>query len=1002
MSNISRFNSHQLIDNRQIRVFLSSTFADMQAERSALVKTFEKLKIDANRRNVNLSLLDLRWGVTDEEARTGKVVSVCLNEIEHSHPFFIGLLGNHYGTSPKKTELDINPELKERYPWIEKDINNELSLTEIEIQYGVLRNNSDIDAAFFIKKSDLPDDNPRLTKLKSKIRKQDRYPVEHYSNVEELCEKVESAVLQFMNKHFPEMEVSAIERLRNVHRAYINSRHANYLERQPYFDIIDDFIRSDESHLVFTGESGIGKSALLANWIKKNEHNLDFNLFYHFVGNSFADSNCYNILSHLCDEISCFYDIGNNENTQETIEGKARRLVDFVASCEKPLVVILDGINQIATTANEKLLLWIPDANTNVKFIFSTLREDETMNSFQCRGYHVETVLPLNKDERTRFVELYLSDVGKHLDANQLQRIVDDPENKNTLVLKTLLDELICFGIHEKLNERIDYYLSPPSSLDFFDRVLQRMEEDYSAEQDLVRHALALIAVSEEGLSEDELLSILNCRRLEWHLFYCAFFNHFVTRNGLITFSHQFMTKAVENRYHTNNLKDSCPYRHEIVNYFIDNSHDNRRISELAHQYFNLSDLDNLYDLLVDFDIFDNSNNIDYILLSKYWKMLIAAFPGKFQILSYLDIPAEQNPETAAKYNSIANFVKDFIADYSAALKYYTKALLILEKEPIKDYPGINTCYNNIGAVHNSNGDYFKALEYYIKALKIIGKSFGKKYSDEKYFATINTYNNIASSDFYLGEYSIALEYYLGALDIYMKAFGKDHSDIAASLYINIGCVYGHIGKYSEALEYYSKALVIDRIRFPKDHPSIAKLYNNIGLVYGNQKDYTTALDYYFRALEIFKKNFGEIHPESATTYNNIGTIYSAQGECSKALECYFKVLEIKEKILEKDHLGMATVYNNIGLVYSELFEYTKAFDNFIKALEIQASNDEINPSKVATTYYNIACLFYKQGDFQTAQKYSEKALQLFKTKMEENHPTAVQIKQFLDYVKLK
>ena len=97
---ISRFDSRRLIDNREMRIFLSSTFSDMQQEREALIKTFQSLKIEAIRRNVTLSVLDLRWGVTDDEARSGKVLSVCLEEIEHSHPFFIGLLGSCYGSSP--------------------------------------------------------------------------------------------------------------------------------------------------------------------------------------------------------------------------------------------------------------------------------------------------------------------------------------------------------------------------------------------------------------------------------------------------------------------------------------------------------------------------------------------------------------------------------------------------------------------------------------------------------------------------------------------------------------------------------------------------------------------------------------------------------------------------------------------------------------------------------------------------------------------------------------
>ena len=101
----SRFDSKTAFENRQIRIFLSSTFSDMQKERDALVKTFNSLKLEANKRNVTLSVVDLRWGVTEEEARTGKVISVCLNEIEHSHPFFIGMLGSRYGYAPDLSEL---------------------------------------------------------------------------------------------------------------------------------------------------------------------------------------------------------------------------------------------------------------------------------------------------------------------------------------------------------------------------------------------------------------------------------------------------------------------------------------------------------------------------------------------------------------------------------------------------------------------------------------------------------------------------------------------------------------------------------------------------------------------------------------------------------------------------------------------------------------------------------------------------------------------------------
>ena len=84
---------NNLIENRQIRVFISSTFQDMQDERDYLMKrTFPKLRKLAAERDVTLTELDLRWGITEEEAESGKVVEICLCEIENSVPFFIGII----------------------------------------------------------------------------------------------------------------------------------------------------------------------------------------------------------------------------------------------------------------------------------------------------------------------------------------------------------------------------------------------------------------------------------------------------------------------------------------------------------------------------------------------------------------------------------------------------------------------------------------------------------------------------------------------------------------------------------------------------------------------------------------------------------------------------------------------------------------------------------------------------------------------------------------------
>ena len=78
---------------RVIRVFVSSTFRDMQEERDYLVKfVFPELRNLCERRGVVWGEVDLRWGVIDEQKAEGKVLSICLEEIKRCRPCFMVLL----------------------------------------------------------------------------------------------------------------------------------------------------------------------------------------------------------------------------------------------------------------------------------------------------------------------------------------------------------------------------------------------------------------------------------------------------------------------------------------------------------------------------------------------------------------------------------------------------------------------------------------------------------------------------------------------------------------------------------------------------------------------------------------------------------------------------------------------------------------------------------------------------------------------------------------------
>jgi len=71
--------------NRQIRVFISSTFLDMLAERDELMtQTWPALRKVCRERQVELVEVDLRWGIPEEQSTRKETLKLCLHEIHHN------------------------------------------------------------------------------------------------------------------------------------------------------------------------------------------------------------------------------------------------------------------------------------------------------------------------------------------------------------------------------------------------------------------------------------------------------------------------------------------------------------------------------------------------------------------------------------------------------------------------------------------------------------------------------------------------------------------------------------------------------------------------------------------------------------------------------------------------------------------------------------------------------------------------------------------------------
>ncbi len=98
-------------DSRTFRLFVSSTFSDLKAERNALQDhVFPRLKRLCLLNGCRFQDIDLRWGVSEEAGLDQRTMRICLQEVERCRrttpkPNFLILLGDRYGWCPLPYEI---------------------------------------------------------------------------------------------------------------------------------------------------------------------------------------------------------------------------------------------------------------------------------------------------------------------------------------------------------------------------------------------------------------------------------------------------------------------------------------------------------------------------------------------------------------------------------------------------------------------------------------------------------------------------------------------------------------------------------------------------------------------------------------------------------------------------------------------------------------------------------------------------------------------------------
>ena len=532
-----------------VRVFISSTFLDMHAERDYLVRfVFPRLREELLKRHIHFDEMDLRWGVASEGA-----LGVCREIVEECRPRFLCLLGGRYG--------EIKP-------------SSEFSLTQEEVNCAVLDRLGQHGYAFFYFRDPTATESiieqqpgefrdppgsrnkSKLVAFKNQIEaaglKPFVYPARWDNARRRLIElkalgsRVYEDLLSSVQtdpqlkdrfgasseKKLDERDKDEFDEESAVMETFVEERTKRFVlgSREPVLGELLDHTAGtgNDCYACVIGEPGSGKSTLLA-YLSKHpalSNQPAILLIRHFVGASTGSSDVRRTLRRLCHEL-----ITRTGITAEIPDEPEKLRAAFPeilnqACARKRVVILLDAVNQFDAAPHFAGLWWLPHKGLpdNARFILSTM-PGPALDDLRRRPYppHEIALPPLIRADVDAITDEFLHRYRKNIEPEERESLLGkDASGKlqkadadKPLYLLTALEELRTLGTPEETRKRI--LEMPGETQGLFTWILNRLENDdgfrdassQKIGRELVIRFASLMGISRHGLSLRELVELL-------------------------------------------------------------------------------------------------------------------------------------------------------------------------------------------------------------------------------------------------------------------------------------------------------------------------------------------------------------------------------------------------------------------------------------------------------------------------------------------------------------
>ena len=474
-------------------VFVSSTFKDMQFERDELsVRLAPRINDFLLKYGESVRFGDLRWGVNtselESEESSKKVLKVCLDEIDNAKPYMIVFIGERYGWIPSGDLLDQAMLMKDI-----KDVPNDISVTNLEIEYGALldpdyegrilfyfRNPFDMskmsEEEQKIYASESPLHKEKLEKLKEKILKLYPQYVRYYDvqyDEEKKCltglDTVMETIYQDLTRIF-NIDLAYYNSLPIYKRAIMNSqvffesyyKYAYYRPNlqdsvDPNSELTEDYENGRYEDIpclrYVVGYSGLGRKTTLACLYKlAKDENSDYVLPFVFGLDRFT-----NTKQDLIETLVSFY--------EEKLNHRIRKSKNILALAE--LIKYNDEHDkhhfQIFIMNHHKdIILFLKELENAVEKMFHTTfyvmgdAENRDYSPYLAFGFHSDSIVlqELTDEEKVEIIKKTCESKRKELSQIVINRILEKESSGIPLYLSLVVERLLMLDNEDFKNIR--------------------------------------------------------------------------------------------------------------------------------------------------------------------------------------------------------------------------------------------------------------------------------------------------------------------------------------------------------------------------------------------------------------------------------------------------------------------------------------------------------------------------------------------------------------------